>query len=105
MAFVNNRWILVGLTSGGVGCALPNYVAVYTRVSSFISFINSNANITVAETISPNNTVSQTTVVPVTTQRNYTESTTKRNEGRVINKSVLIFAFWFSCLILFFSDY
>ncbi len=44
MAFVNNTWILAGLTSFGYGCAEAGYPGVYTRVSSFISFINTNIN-------------------------------------------------------------
>ncbi|CAF4291172.1 unnamed protein product, partial [Adineta steineri] len=41
MAFVNNVWILAGITSFGYGCAQAGYPGVYTRVSSFIPFINS----------------------------------------------------------------
>ena len=44
MAFVNNHWILVGLTSSGVGCARAGYLGLYTRVSAFVSFIESNVN-------------------------------------------------------------
>ena len=41
MAFVNNQWVLAGITSIGPGCARAGYVGIYTRVSSYISFITS----------------------------------------------------------------
>lgn len=39
MAFVDKRWILVGLTSYGEGCARANAPGIYTRVSTFVSTI------------------------------------------------------------------
>jgi len=84
MAFVNNTWILAGLTSFGQGCAEAGYPGVYTRVSSFISFIDANFNSTVVET---------TSVALTTTQSNH-------NEGNRINKSILILMFWFTFLVL-----
>lgn len=35
----NNRWLLVGVTSFGVKCALPNRPGVYVRVSEFVEWI------------------------------------------------------------------
>ncbi|MCJ2543509.1 trypsin-like serine protease [Thermostichus vulcanus] len=36
-----NGFALAGITSFGVGCALPNFFGVYTRVSSFAGFVQS----------------------------------------------------------------
>ncbi|KAG7504788.1 transmembrane protease serine 9-like [Solea senegalensis] len=38
----NGTWIQAGITSFGLGCALPNFPAVYTRVSQYQSWINSH---------------------------------------------------------------
>ncbi|XP_067379615.1 transmembrane protease serine 9-like [Channa argus] len=37
----NGRWIQAGITSFGIGCALPNLPGVYTRVSQYQSWIKS----------------------------------------------------------------
>jgi len=35
----SNQWILIGLTSNGIGCAEANYSGVYTRVAAFQDWI------------------------------------------------------------------
>jgi secreted trypsin-like serine protease len=41
MAFVNGFWQLDGFTAYGYGCALAGHPGVYTRVSSYITWIKS----------------------------------------------------------------
>ncbi|CAF2528240.1 unnamed protein product [Rotaria sp. Silwood2] len=68
MAFVNNRWVLAGITSRGNGCARVGYPGVYTRVSSFISFINSNVDFPRANrTTTPIGEITMIEVVEATT--------------------------------------
>ncbi|CAF2847435.1 unnamed protein product [Rotaria sp. Silwood2] len=40
MIFSNGQWILVGITSYGISCALADYPGVYTRVSYYIDWIS-----------------------------------------------------------------
>ncbi|CAF2840653.1 unnamed protein product [Rotaria sp. Silwood2] len=70
MAFANDSWVLAGIASYSLGCADSGYPGVYTRLPSFISFINSNINFSVTE----NTTVpiSQTTTIAM--QRTTTTS-------------------------------
>ena len=36
----SNQWVLVGLTSNGIGCAQANYAGIYTRVAAFEDWLN-----------------------------------------------------------------
>lgn len=40
----SNQWLLISLTSYGIGCALPEYAGIYTRVTAFQNWINSTMN-------------------------------------------------------------
>ncbi|CAF3433076.1 unnamed protein product [Rotaria sp. Silwood1] len=40
MIFSKGQWILVGITSYGISCALADYPGVYTRVSYYIDWIS-----------------------------------------------------------------
>jgi secreted trypsin-like serine protease len=89
MAFVDDRWVLAGITSSGYGCAQPGYPGIYTRVSAFISFIDSKIN----------SLVTETTKISVPTSTTNNQPITIINHGNVIDKSVLTlvfcFSFWF----------
>jgi secreted trypsin-like serine protease len=82
MAFVDNSWILAGLTSTGVGCARAGYPGLYTRVSTFVSFINSIINSSELEIM--------------TVAQNTTQSVFRNSNGNIRNKSILILIFCFS---------
>jgi secreted trypsin-like serine protease len=80
MAFSNNRWVLAGITSNGIGCAEADYPGIYTRVSSLISFIDSNVNLSMSEN----------TTILVTTSAMQLNSTTSSIKRNVIDKLILI---------------
>ena len=48
----NNQWILIGVTSGGFGCARPYYSGMYTRVAAFQDWINSTMTSSYAHKVS-----------------------------------------------------
>ena len=43
---IDNRWLLIGVTSWGYGCANVNYPGIWSRVSSVLDWIDSIASIT-----------------------------------------------------------
>lgn len=62
----SNQWILVGLTSSGIGCARPQYSGLYTRVAFFQDWIksymiDSNSTNSTGSSNSSNSTYTQTT--------------------------------------------
>ena len=79
MAFVNGVWVLAGITSAGVGCALPGYPGVYTRVSAYVSFINS----------------------VLASEQVQNISTTQANEGKPLRHSLFVLLFFSLVVFLF----
>ena len=57
MAFVNNRWVLAGITSIGPGCARRGFLGIYTRVASFVPFITATVKSASVTAINLGNTV------------------------------------------------
>ena len=66
MAFRNSQWVLAGITSGGIGCALPDHAGLYTRVSTYVGYIqyvldNPNAAAITTATTTTTTTTTRTT--------------------------------------------
>ncbi len=66
----SNQWVLIGLTSNGIGCARAADSGVYTRVAAFQDWINTHTN--GAVTVFP---ASITTPVSATSQKNFSNAT------------------------------
>ena len=123
MAFVNNRWMLAGLTSSGLGCARAGYPGVYTRVSSFIPFIVSSMNAsidlqpttllttqtttqstslnkTVMEIAPTNQTYSSSASTTTIIQYNFTQRYSRGNSSNDRNNRILTFILSLAVFIL-----
>ncbi|CAF1033478.1 unnamed protein product [Rotaria sordida] len=98
MAFLNKRWIFAGITSNGEGCARAGYPGIYTKVSAFISFINSNVDFPVTE-------IRRVTLPPSIIEHNDNRSNIIKNNGNMINKSIMIMMHCFSFLTCFLFFY
>jgi secreted trypsin-like serine protease len=44
MFSTSQQWVLIGLTSSGIGCAEANYSGMYTRVAAFQDWISAITN-------------------------------------------------------------
>lgn len=42
---LNNKWVTIGIVSFGYGCAKPGFPGIYTRVTTFLPWINKYMNI------------------------------------------------------------
>ena len=84
MAFVNNHWILAGITSSGIGCARAGYPGLYTRISAFIPFIESSMNTSsdIPMTIGSTTRVTTSSSSIVTTTLSTTSSRTQTTSPR-----------------------
>jgi len=100
MAFVDNRWVLAGLTSSGDGCAQAGYPGLYTRVSTFVPYIRSIVN---ASVLAITTDLGATTVSTVTTtsQQNGGGSGFKYQSESLMSKLLSMLMFCFSISFFF----
>jgi secreted trypsin-like serine protease len=62
----SNQWIVVGITSNGIGCARAEYAGIYTRVVYYLNWIRS-MNVMDAVTVSDVTTTTTTTTITTIT--------------------------------------
>ena len=119
MFTTSNQWVMVGLTSFGVGCARPAYAGVYTRVAAYQTWITSITNgsytngtsmnpfiiLTTTTTITSTNTTTATTVTTTTvttsTVTTATTSPTSSTVSQAENKKSSTFFIATLCLCIF----
>ena len=111
MYTTSQQWILVGVTSYGVGCARANYAGVYTRIAayqSWIATVTGNAYTSATSSNSANinplssngsSTIEQTTRIALTTTNRPSVSSTMKTAS----VSHLLFLLSFLFFILFYS--
>ena len=98
MVFANDRWVLAGVTSYGLGCGLTGLLGIYTRVSTFIPFIYSNTGLSTTATTTNLNSTS-------TNEPNSTDWNFGRNRSSILEKSILVYAFAFFLSVFLSSSY
>jgi secreted trypsin-like serine protease len=98
MTFFDNTWVLVGITSNGIGCAQAGYSGIYTRVSFYIPFIQNivnNTGVTVRSTLRTTPLTSASTVT-VTIQKT---SNRAGNSKSFLGESISFFILWLLVII------
>ncbi|UJR14625.1 hypothetical protein I4U23_001619 [Adineta vaga] len=92
MSFVNNRWILAGITSFGDGCAEEGKPGIYTRVSHFIPFINSLVSFPTTTTTTTVTSTISTVIGEISTsfQNISNETISAMNTGTISERSISI---------------
>ena len=43
-SFSSRQWLLIGLTSNGIGCARERYSGIYTRIAAYQDWLNATMN-------------------------------------------------------------
>jgi secreted trypsin-like serine protease len=71
----SNQWVVVGITSYGIGCAEAAYAGIYTRVVYYLNWISS-MNVMDAVTVNDVTTTTTTSTITATTTSTATTTTT-----------------------------
>ena len=104
MAFVNNRWVLAGITSYGEGCARSNAPGIYTRVSAFVSVIQYVLDNPGAALTSYTTAATTTTTTPATASQGNQVINTVTIQANALGRfssSIALVVISFVVLILF----
>lgn len=104
MMYTNSQqWVLVGVTSYGIGCARPEYAGVYTRVAAYQSWIATTTNQDytnpISSTSSNVNIISSNSTSTTTTTRGTTTTSTAKNTATMPHSLPLFFFFSIHILI------
>lgn len=70
------QWVLAGVTSYGRGCADPRHAGVYTRVTSYMDWINENIGMDGQVEVEVSTSTSPTITIPTTAVITSSESQT-----------------------------
>ena len=98
MAFFDNKWVLVGVTSSGHGCGHANSPGFYTRVSFFVPFIQNIMNYTAMTVRSTLRTTRLTSSTTTTLSTQTLKNGTKTRKD-FFGESIFFFVLWFLLVI------